>query len=124
MEQKLRRCCVCGTEYKYCNKCDADAKKPTWFLAFCSENCKNIYDATSKYEDKNIETEEAFEILSKLDLSRLDKFGLSYKKSIKSINDMMECLKLTDKAVSKDPVDTKKIKYVSKKPGKKADDVE
>ena len=113
MEQKLRRCCVCGTEYKYCNKCDADAKKPTWFLAFCSENCKNIYDVTSKYEDRNIEVEEASEILSKLDLSRLDNFGLSYKKSIKSINDM----KLTDKETIEEPVETKKIKYVSKKPG-------
>lgn len=121
MEQKLRRCCVCRTEYKYCNKCDADAKKPTWFMAFCSENCKNIYDVTSKYEDGNIETEEASEILSKLDLSRLDNFGLSYKRSIKSINGMID-LKLADKVVSEDPVETKKIKYVSKKPGKKADD--
>lgn len=123
MEQKLRRCCVCGTEYKYCNKCDADAKKPAWYFSFCSENCKNIYDVTSKYEDKNIDAAKASEILNKLDLSRLDNFGLSYKVSIRNINEMMECLKSTCDEDEK-PVETKKIKYVSKKAEKKADDVE
>lgn len=85
MERKIRRCCVCMKEYEYCNKCKEDMNKPLWYFTFCSENCHNIYDITSKFEDKQIDVAEAEKQLEKLDLSNLDSFGNSYKNSISKI---------------------------------------
>lgn len=72
-------------EYEYCNKCKEDMNKPLWYFTFCSENCHNIYDITSKFEDKQIDVAEAEKQLEKLDLSNLGSFGNSYKNSISKI---------------------------------------
>lgn len=45
-----------------------------------------IYDITSKYENGQISASESKMELDKLDLSKLDKFGESYKTSIEKIN--------------------------------------
>lgn len=85
MERKLRRCSVCGNEYRFCNRCPEDKDKPNWYFAFCSSNCKDIYDITSKFENGQIINSEAKTQLEKLDLSKLDNFGTSYKSSINKI---------------------------------------
>lgn len=85
MERKLRRCSVCGSEYRFCNRCPEDRNKPNWYFAFCSNNCKDIYDITSKFENGQIINFEAKSQLKKLDLSRLANFGTSYKASIDKI---------------------------------------
>lgn len=85
MERKLRRCSVCGNEYRFCNRCPEDKDKPNWYFAFCSENCKNIYDITSKFENGQISEFEAKEQLEKSDLSKLSDFGTSYKASVDRI---------------------------------------
>lgn len=85
MERKLRRCSVCGSEYRFCNRCPEDKDKPNWYFAFCSSNCKDIYDITSKFENGQIINSEAKTQLEKLDLSKLDNFGTSYKSSINKI---------------------------------------
>ena len=72
-------------EYEYCNKCKEDMNKPLWYFTFCSENCHDIYDITSKFEDKQIDAIEAKKQLENLDLSNLDGFGNSYKNSIDKI---------------------------------------
>lgn len=90
MDSKTRRCCVCGKEYKYCNQCLSDKNKPTWMFAWCSENCKDIYNATSDFEDGNITANEAKAKLDNLDLSRFEYFGNSYKNSISKINKEIE----------------------------------
>lgn len=82
---KERICSVCRGTYKYCPSCKDDAKKPTWLFAFCSENCRNIYNITSDFENKQITDIEAKDKLEKLDLSRKEYFGESYKNSIASI---------------------------------------
>lgn len=56
-----------------------------WYFTFCSENCKDIYDTTSKYDDKRITSKQAHEKLNKLNLSRFKYFGDSYKKIINEI---------------------------------------
>ena len=86
MNKKMRTCAVCHTNYEYCPSCDKDKDKPTWYFSFCSENCHDIYEATSKFENKLIDANTAKDKLEKLDLSRLDNFGFSYKKSIERIN--------------------------------------
>lgn len=85
MVSKERICSVCKRTYKYCPLCKEDAKKPTWLFAFCSENCKDIYNITSSFEDGCMTDTEAKAKLEKLDLSRKEYFGESYKNSIASI---------------------------------------
>lgn len=82
----LRMCCVCHEEYSFCPVCNSeDRLKPTWHFAYCSENCKDIYNVTSAFEDGRMTDIEAKAKLEKLDLSRKEHFGESYKNSITSI---------------------------------------
>ena len=87
MERDLRTCTVCRGGYKYCPSCGKDKDKPTWYFSFCSENCHDIYEVASKFESKQMDANTAKDKLNKLDLSRLDSFGFSYKKSIERINE-------------------------------------
>lgn len=85
MERKLRRCAVCGAEYKFCPKCNEDKDKPLYHYTFCSKNCRDIYSVISSFEDKEITAEIALEKLMDLDLSRIDAFNGSYKESLEKI---------------------------------------
>lgn len=85
MERKLRRCAVCGAEYRFCPKCNEDKDKPLYHYTFCSKNCRDIYSVISSFEDKEISAEETLEKLMELDLSRIDSFNDSYKDSLERI---------------------------------------
>lgn len=87
MEKKLRQCVVCRNQYTFCPRCNDDKNKPLWYFTFDSENCKNIYDVTSKYEDGRLSANEAKDILEKLNLAKINNFGESYKASIAKINE-------------------------------------
>lgn len=90
-----RKCINCGTEYSFCPSCAKDRFKPGWMKLYCSENCKNIFDALNEYFFGNITKEEAIEKLEMCDLSKRDTFNegikedldkvLSAKKKIKKI---------------------------------------
>lgn len=56
-------------------------------LVYCSENCKNIYEATSGFEYGQIDAKTANNQLSKLDLSKKENFGESYQRTLKKISD-------------------------------------
>ena len=82
----LRMCCVCHKEYSFCTVCNPeDRLKPTWHFAYCSENCKDIYNITSSFENGRLSDIDAKAKLEKLDLNEKDNFGESYQKSIDSI---------------------------------------
>ena len=82
----LRMCCVCHKEYSFCPVCNPeDRLKPTWNFAYCSENCKDIYNITSSFENGRLSDIDAKAKLEKLDLSRKEYFGESYQNSIASI---------------------------------------
>ena len=81
----LRMCCVCHKEYPFCLCNPEDRLKPTWHFTYCSENCKDIYNITSSFEDGRMTDIEAKAKLEKLDLSKKEYFGESYQKSIASI---------------------------------------
>lgn len=85
MERKLRYCAVCGTGYKFCPKCNEDKNKPLFHYTFCSENCKDVYSVISSYRDGELNKDDAVESLSRLDLSKIDNFGESYKIYINEI---------------------------------------
>lgn len=85
-KKDLRTCCVCRQKFSFCPVCNSeDMNKPLWHFAYCGENCKNIYEITSTFEDGRMTDIEAKEKLEKLDLSRKEYFGESYKNSIASI---------------------------------------
>lgn len=82
----LRTCMLCRKKYSFCPVCNPEDKsKPTWYFCWCSDNCHEIDRIASAYEDGRINDIEAKEKLSKLDLSKKDNFGESYKNSIASI---------------------------------------
>ena len=82
----LRMCCVCHKEYSFFPVCNPeDRLKPTWHFAYCSENCKDIYNITSSFENGRLSDIDAKAKLEKLDLNEKDNFGESYQKSIDSI---------------------------------------
>nr|DAN73446.1 MAG TPA: DNA gyrase inhibitor [Caudoviricetes sp.] len=101
MDAKLRTCSVCRKTYKYCLKCREYESLPTWMFAFCSENCKDIYNITSDYEDKRVTADEAKKQLDKLDLSRISNFGTSYQNTINDINKKSTSVKIA-KSIKKD----------------------
>ena len=101
----LRTCCVCHRDFSFCLCNPEDRNKPTWYFAYCSENCKDIYTATSDYENGNISADEAKTQLDKLDLSQIANFGESYQKAIMKINENATPVEKTDDT-------TKEIEFV------------
>ena len=78
-------CATCRSNYDFCPKCNRDKDKPLWYFTFCSQNCHDIYETTSNFENGNINADEAKMRLDNLNLSKIDNFGESYKKSINKI---------------------------------------
>lgn len=107
MDNKIRICAVCRNSYSYCPHCGEDKLKPTWYFSFCGENCKNIYDVTSKYENGQIDANGANVKLNELDLSKLDKFGTSYKTSIERITSTTAVVEIAVEEVVDAIVETK-----------------
>lgn len=106
MESKLRTCAVCRSSYKFCPICQKDSQKELWYFSFCSDQCHEIYDITSKFENEQIDTSEAKSRLDKVDLSKLDKFGESYKFSISKIMESVPVSVQTEVDKIEDIVDT------------------
>ena len=110
----LRTCCVCHQEHMYCPVCNPeDRNKPTWYFAYCSENCKDIYAATSDYENGNISADDAKKQLDKLDLSHIANFGESYQKAIMKINENITLPKNDDVIKENETVRVNKSEGVS-----------
>lgn len=126
----LRICCVCHREHIYCPVCNSeDRNKPTWYFAYCSENCKDIYDVTSDYENGNISADDAKAQLDKLDLSQIASFGESYQKAIMKINEnatpvekVVETIKEDESVISDESTDISTNKYYRKSKVKKVKD--
>lgn len=112
MERKLRRCAVCGNEYRFCPRCNEDKDKPLFYFTFCSENCRSIYCVTSEYENGRLSAINAKEQLDKLNLSRLDNFGTSYKSSIDKI--MKSASVVSFDKVSDDVIDLTEVADIEK----------
>lgn len=80
-----RECIICKTQYHYCPTCGEDSSKPTWYHIFDGQNCHDIYDVCTKYRDKEINAEEAYGLISKLDISKIKSFAESTKLQIEEI---------------------------------------
>lgn len=85
-KRDIRTCVLCKQNYSYCPVCNPeDRLKPTWYFCYCSDNCHDIDSIASAFEDGRMTDIEAKAKLEKLDLSRKEYFGESYKNSIASI---------------------------------------
>lgn len=80
-----RICVICGNEYHFCPSCGEDAGKPTWYFAFDSENCHDVYGICVAWRDNEISTAEAYKRVKALDLSNLENFADVTKNQIKEI---------------------------------------
>ena len=80
-----RTCIICGKKYSYCNNCQSDANKPTWYFIFDSQNCHDIYEVCTQYRDKEITIAQAYEKISKLDISNIKNFADATRIQIEEI---------------------------------------
>ena len=94
-------CATCRSNYDFCPKCNKDKDKPLWYFTFCSQNCHDIYEITSSFENGKIDADEAKLKLDNLNLSKLDNFGESYKKSIDKI---MSSVSIKESVITEDVV--------------------
>ena len=92
-------CATCRSNYDFCPKCNRDKDKPLWYFTFCSQNCHDIYEITSSFENGKIDADEAKLKLDNLNLSKLDNFGESYKKSIDKI---MSSVSIKESVITED----------------------
>lgn len=99
-------CATCRSNYDFCPKCNKDKDKPLWYFTFCSQNCHDIYETTSNFENGKINADEAKLQLNNLDLSKLDNFGESYKKSIDKI---MNSVSVKENVITEDVVVEERI---------------
>ena len=84
---KNNKICVCdGTRYSYCNTCSADNSKPSWMNMFCSENCKNLFQAATDYYAGELTPSKAKAIVENADLSNKDNFKPSIVKFIDELS--------------------------------------
>lgn len=65
-----RECNVCGTKYSYCPSCSADARKPKWMTMFDREECKRIFDITTRFNIGKITKEDARDSLAGIDINK------------------------------------------------------
>lgn len=104
----LRNCTLCGTTYDYCPRCDET--KPTFYLKYCSDNCKNISVIINKFGFKHLTKDEAAKELAALDLSKLEQFRDRVKETIKDIMKPIEKVSVTvdiaDLPTMSEPTDT------------------
>lgn len=98
-----RECIICKSSYHYCPTCGSDSSKPTWYFIFDGENCHDIYEVCTQYRDKIITAEEAYETISKLDISKIENFADVTRLQIEEI------IRLHKEKVSQPVVEEKKI---------------
>lgn len=101
-----RTCIICKTPYHYCPTCGEDSGKPSWYAIFDGQNCYDIYEVCTQYRDKVIDAETAYDLISKLDLSKMDDFAEITKSQIEEI------MKLHKEAIAKTAVEEKKVEPV------------
>ena len=101
MRKNNKTCIVCSTKYTYCSGCSEFDKYPRWMGIYHEENCKNIFDITSKYLNGQISKEEAKEELGKCDLSNKKNFN---KSILDAVNKIMASDKKKKKEIIIEPI--------------------
>ena len=84
MVKNNKKCILCGKVYSYCNSCSEFDHLPRWMDCYCSENCKEIFNALSAY---NMKTRPVESIIATLKASNLEieKYHEANQRYIKEI---------------------------------------
>ena len=84
MVKNNKKCILCGKVYSYCNSCSEFDHLPRWMECYCSENCKEIFNALSAY---NMKTRPVDSIIATLKASNLEieKYHEANQRYIKEI---------------------------------------
>lgn len=84
MVKNNKKCILCGKVYSYCNSCSEFDHLPRWMECYCSENCKEIFNALSAY---NMKTRPVESIITTLKASNLEieKYHEANQRYIKEI---------------------------------------
>lgn len=73
-EKHQRICTMCKKTYIYCNRgCEQSIGMEPWHDAYCSENCKDLYNICAGYVNHWMEPDIEAARLAKMDLSYVDK---------------------------------------------------
>lgn len=107
---RLRTCVLCGKKYEYCPRCDET--RPTFYLKYCGENCRDISLVMNKYSFKHLSQDEAAAELSKLNLE-LEKYKEQDKKYIENILAVVKKPEPVVKEVKADDVQVDEIQIES-----------
>ena len=86
MAKKDNRICkVCNESYNFCPNCAGVKVTEKYRTIFCSQNCRDIFHTLARYTMKDINKIETQELLSYLDLSKLNLFSEQIKIDIDEI---------------------------------------
>lgn len=88
MVKNNKKCILCGKVYSYCNSCSEFDHLPRWMECYCSENCKNIFNALSAYNMKTLPVENIIATLktSNLEVEKYHKANQGYIKEILALD--------------------------------------
>lgn len=94
-KQNNRTCIICNKPYHYCPTCGEDSGKPTWYFLFDGKRCFDIYEICTQYRDKQINAKQAYERISKFDISDLENFAETTRVQIEEIISKGKEIKIT-----------------------------
>ena len=80
-----RKCSVCGKTYQYCPNCSSYESYPRWMFLFDSENCKNIFETVSDYNQGIIDAKAARIRINKCDLKKAEPLMSGTKEGVNKI---------------------------------------
>lgn len=85
MTNSKRICHTCGSEYEYCPGCARSAGKPEWMLIWCSDECKDVFEALSAYNLQVGTAEDVKDALQKHEVVGYEKYIPRIRKQLQKI---------------------------------------
>ena len=83
--QTIRKCLCCGTEYRYCYRCDGANIYNSWKNNFHDENCRRVFNTVANFNAGSISEAEAKKVLDDSDLTFKNSFAAPIKDGIQKI---------------------------------------
>ena len=86
MALKNRKCLCCSTSYSYCPDCSrVDALKESWYVEFCSSECKDLWKTLTRFGMGRLTKSEAKETISNLNLKPIESYVACVQRDYKKV---------------------------------------
>lgn len=79
-------CTICRKNYQFCSQCSDFDHLPRWMDAYCSENCKDLYNIAAGWINNWLDKDVELARLEKIDLSRKEYYPDWLKNVINEMN--------------------------------------